>query len=245
MQNNNLKQRFSDRSANCEGLLSVLEDNQGDRAATLMALARLLRDHPDEAAKDVANLFEKFKAAERKANTDGMTGLFNKTYMMDQLEKLQGGARASYDRRKQKGDYILFIDLDGFKPINDNFGHAAGDRALITVADVLKKCVRKNDDVGRMGGDEFAIILYGISQEDAMRKKNNIVKTLETLSFPWQTQHVAVRGSVGIWPFNCEKTVETNMHCVDKVMYRTKQAKGDTRHQLYAVESAPAPRLAK
>ena len=238
MNNNKLKQRFSEKSANCEGLLSVLEDNQGNREATLMALARLLRDHPDEAAEGVADLFDRFKAAERKANTDGMTGLFNKTYMMEQLGKLHNGERPAYERRKQKGDYILFIDLDGFKPINDNFGHAAGDQALITVAQALKRCVRKNDDVGRMGGDEFAVILYGISAEDALRKKAQIVKTLETLSFPWQTTQVAVRGSVGIWPFNSEKSPESNMHCVDKVMYRTKQAKGDTRHQLYVVESA-------
>ena len=210
-----------------------------------MALARLLRDHPDEAARDVMDLFEKCEAAERKANTDGMTGLFNKTYMMGQLGKLHRGERPAYERRKQEGDYIVFIDLDGFKPINDNFGHAAGDRALVTVADALKKCVRKNDDVGRMGGDEFAIILYGISQEDAIRKKNQIVKTLETLSFPWQKVQVAVRGSVGIWPFSCEKSPETNMHCVDKIMYRVKQAKGDTRHHLYTVGDVPAARLAR
>lgn len=238
MQKNKLKQQFGNEPANCVGLLSILEDNQGDKDATLMALARLLRDHPQEAATGIADLFEKFKNAERKANTDGMTGLFNKTYMMEQLGRLHSGERAGYERRKQKGDYILFIDLDGFKPINDNFGHAAGDRALITVAKALRKCVRKNDDVGRMGGDEFAIILYGISAEDALRKKNQIVKTLETLSFPWQTQQVAVRGSVGIWPFNCEKSAESNMHCVDKLMYRVKAAKGDTRHQLYVVESS-------
>ena len=239
-----LKQQFMDGPANSVGLLSLLENNKGDRDSTLMALARLLRDHPDEAANAVVDLYEQFQAAERKANTDGMTGLFNKSYMMEQLGKLNNGERPAYERRKQKGDYIVFIDLDGFKPINDNFGHAAGDRALVTVADALKKCVRKNDDVGRMGGDEFAIILYGISQEDAIRKKNQIVKTLETLSFPWQKAQVAVRGSVGIWPFNCEKSAETNMHCVDKIMYRVKQAKGDTRHTLY-VSDAAVPRCAR
>lgn len=251
MQNNKLKQEFKYIPANSDGLMSILEHAQGDAAASRMVLARLLRDHPDEAAKAVMDLYEKYQDAERraedaerKANTDGMTGLFNKTYMMQQLENLSQGQRPQYERRKQEGNYILFIDLDGFKPINDNFGHAAGDCALKAVATVLKQCVREDDDVGRMGGDEFAIILYGISQQDAIRKKDLIVETLETLSFPWQKQHIAVRGSVGMWPFNCEKSAEMNMQYVDKIMYRVKQAKGDTRHHLYTVDE-PSARLAR
>ncbi len=242
---NNLKQQFSQAPANSVGLLSLLDKHQGDPESTLQAVARLLRDHPDEAAHAVMELYEKYKSSELRANTDGMTGLFNKTYMMDQLGKLHSGERPTYERRKQEGNYIVFIDLDGFKPINDNYGHAAGDRALMTVADALKKCVRKTDDVGRMGGDEFAIILYGISQNDALRKRDQIIGTLETLSFPWQKTQIAVRGSVGIWPFNAEKTAEMNMHCVDKIMYRVKQAKGDTRHHLYTVDTLPVARPAR
>lgn len=245
MKNNNIKQTFNYIPANSDGLLSLLEHRQGDAAASRMVLARFLREHPEEAAIAVMDLYENYleaerraQAAEDRADKDGMTGLFNKTYMMGQLEKLSRGERPAYERRKQEGNYIIFIDLDGFKPINDNFGHAAGDCALVTVAQALKKCVRKNDDVGRMGGDEFAVILYGISQQDAVRKKDLIVETLDTLSFPWQQKHVAVRGSVGLWPFNCEKSAELNMQCVDKIMYRVKQAKGDTRHHLYTVEES-------
>lgn len=239
-----LKQVFDEQPANSVGLMSLLEDRCGHRSAAVSAVARLLRDHPDEAAIAVVDLFRQYEAEKKKARTDGMTGLFNKHYMMAQLGKLERGERPSCERRKQKGDYILFIDLDGFKPINDNYGHPAGDRALIAVADMLKKCVRKTDDVGRMGGDEFAVILHGISREDALKKKAQIVQSLESLSFPWQKARIAVRGSVGMWPFDTRRSVEDNMALVDKIMYRVKAAKGDTRHHLYVVGEGAAPRAA-
>lgn len=96
---------------------------------------------------------------ERVANHDGLTGLPNRNLLLDRL----GQAIAS-SRRNQKGFAVCFVDLDGFKPINDNYGHEAGDYVLKEVGRRLNQTIRENDTVARLGGDEFVVILVDIEE---------------------------------------------------------------------------------
>ena len=108
----------------------------------------------------------------RLARTDSLTGLPNRASFM---ETLMG--RMSPNRRRNDGDFaIVYMDLDGFKGVNDTLGHPAGDRLLQQVADHLRACVRPHDVVARLGGDEFTMLLDRVrSSEDAMRVAERVV----------------------------------------------------------------------
>jgi diguanylate cyclase (GGDEF)-like protein len=100
---------------------------------------------------------------EQLAHFDTVTGLPNRALLEDRLE--QETTRA---RRSARGFALLYFDLDGFKTVNDTWGHAAGDRVLALVGERVRKCVRASDTVGRLGGDEFLAILPETTLEGAM-----------------------------------------------------------------------------
>lgn len=202
--------------------------------AFLLEALKAAQERADHAEQRATHAEQRAEEAERKAATDALTGIFNKGHFMDSL-----------DRRAITSNTLLMIDLDGFKPINDNFGHVAGDRALQEVANMLRKHTRKSDIVARVGGDEFAVLLCGAQQGGAQRKAEKIRNELSgNLKFQWEDAVITVRGSVGFYEADPHQTAEEAYKAADAMMYEIKQAKGDTRHNLAVVSSA-APRLAK
>jgi diguanylate cyclase len=97
------------------------------------------------------------------SRTDYLTGLSNRAALNDILDTSFSAPNASLHN-----SVIALIDADGFKQINDRYGHIAGDRALQKISDIMRACVRKQDTVGRYGGDEFCVILRNVTQPDAM-----------------------------------------------------------------------------
>src|SRR5206468_4763209 len=113
----------------------------------------LERGRLEETLRQVTDLKEQLR---HQALHDPLTGLPNRTLFLDRT-------RQSVDMagRSHVWPAVLYIDLDGFKPVNDSFGHEAGDVLLRTVADRLKGCLRPGDTAARLGGDEFAVVLNG------------------------------------------------------------------------------------
>jgi len=120
---------------------------------------KLAEEHTQRQAAELERLAAQL---EQLTLHDQLTGLYN----LRGLELLGGGA---VDRAAREGSElcVLFIDLDGLKAINDGFGHAAGDTALVAAADVLRGALRRSDIVARIGGDEFGAVLVGTSAEEA------------------------------------------------------------------------------
>jgi len=112
-----------------------------------------------------------------QANADPLTGLLNRRGIQQVLE-------AELATHRQSGEplTVFMMDLDGFKPINDRYGHGAGDRALIWIAGELQRLLRSNDQLGRYGGDEFLAILPGIDQEQAQQIAQRITTSLVATS---------------------------------------------------------------
>lgn len=113
---------------------------------------------------DVTERVEAQARLARQASSDSLTGLANRTYLLDSLEAALLEAESA-----GRAVAVLFIDLDGFKAVNDGLGHAAGDRVLVQVADRLRSVLRSCDVIGRNGGDEFVAILQGLTPSDASR----------------------------------------------------------------------------
>ncbi|MGE5617032.1 MAG: diguanylate cyclase domain-containing protein, partial [Bacillota bacterium] len=114
------------------------------------------------------------RALAQMALTDSLTGLPNKRLLLDRLD------RAIAQAGRRDGDVaLLFVDLDGFKAVNDNYGHAAGDKVLHIVAARLRNCARASDTVARLGGDEFVVLLEGCrSPSDAEQVAAKIARAL-------------------------------------------------------------------
>ena len=159
---------------------------------------------------------------------DKLTGLPNRLLFSDRLSLVLANAH-------QFGEMlaVVFLDLDGFKNINDTLGHAVGDELLINVADRLKKCLRSTDMIARWGGDEFTLLLSPIhSNKDAMNVCEEIL-TIFTEPFEFNDPHLYIKGSMGIAiaPYDGEDS-ETLLKNADAAMYKAKQ-KGRNNYQLY------------
>jgi len=153
------------------------------------------------------------------AHYDELTGLPNRSLFFDRLAHTLAQA-------KRNGNLfaLLFIDLDGFKKVNDTLGHEAGDNLLREVAKRLEQCVRESDTVARMGGDEFTIILSAIAQaEDAGQVAEKVIEALAAPIFPG-TLRCEIGASIGISLYPADGIErETLLTHADSAMYRIKE----------------------
>jgi len=158
----------------------------------------------------------KTKALIARANTDVLTGLGSRLLLSDHIERLmaQSGSATSW---------LLFIDLDGFKSVNDTFGHGAGDEVLVIVAERLRSTFRDTDLAARLGGDEFAVLLQDSDLAQATEVANRI---LSVLSGPiaLSRSRIAVTASIGIIEIVAPSTAEDVLRDADVAMYEAKAA---------------------
>lgn len=154
------------------------------------------------------------------AHYDTLTNLPNRSLFWDRI-----GQALRHAKRLESGAAVLWLDLDGFKAVNDTLGHAAGDALLQQVAERLKNRIRESDTVARMGGDEFAVILPDIAEpERAMRVATELVASLaEPFTLPQGTAHISGSVGVALYPQHAE-TAETLTQCADMAMYTAKHA---------------------
>jgi len=153
------------------------------------------------------------------ANHDTLTGLPNRKLFYERLEHALAWAT---ERQQLVG--LLFLDLDGFKQINDSKGHDVGDLVLKTVADRLSRCLRGSDTVSRLGGDEFTVILPAIpSAQDAARVAEKVLSAIAN-PFEIDGEILTITSSVGIslYPSNAIE-IETLVKEADNAMYQAKQ----------------------
>ncbi len=171
------------------------------------------------------NRMGKHDKATQQANTDPLTGLANRRGV---LAKLEGAFK------RQQGLSLFYIDLDKFKPINDQYGHEMGDAVLMKVSELMQSCVRENDTVARLGGDEFLIVFFGLTDTALIEERAK--KLLEMLNEPMWVNDVRVKigGSIGITVAPKDgATVEALMQAADETMYAVKKA-GRNAYKFYS-----------
>ena len=169
----------------------------------------------------------------RLAHHDALTGLPNRHLLRDRLN-----LALAQGRRNDWKIGVMFVDLDGFKAVNDNFGHEHGDRLLIEVGRRLVQCTRGGDTVARLGGDEFAVVLPDMA--DAQAAGSVAQKILDALSVPHDLggSEVKIGASIGIACFPQDGDDHASlMRCADSAMYRAKQ-QGSGGCQFFAADFA-------
>ncbi|MDO8680160.1 MAG: diguanylate cyclase [Acidobacteriota bacterium] len=159
------------------------------------------------------------KTLESLALTDPLTGLANRRLLVDRLSM-----EMVHARREQCGLALLYLDLDGFKEINNTLGHAAGDALLKMVAGRLESTIREGDTVARLGGDEFVILVRLSGADEAVQVA---MKVIEAVSQPYvvegQPASITVSAGIGLYPVHGEDA-DTLMKSADLALYEAKRA---------------------
>ena len=188
--------------------LSAVKDDMG------------LVTHVTAILTDMTGHKEAQKLLYQQANYDPVTGLPNRSLFAERL-----GQASRQAHRNNRSVALLFLDLDRFKQVNDSLGHAAGDELLAEVAKRLQHCIRENDSLARIGGDEFALILTDLT--DGQNAAAVAEKAIEQLSAPFQIRGIEVHGgaSIGIavYPQNT-RDLDTLRRYADLAMYEAKEA---------------------
>jgi diguanylate cyclase (GGDEF)-like protein len=185
------------------------------RAALLAA-----RAEAEALRAELARLQRRLDEVELLADRDPLTPVLNRRAFNRELHRT-----LAYCERYQTPASLVFFDLDHFKTVNDSFGHAAGDAVLQVVAATLAEHVRESDLVGRIGGDEFAVILVQAGREAAETKAADLQRRLEGEPVVFGTQSIPVRISYGVRTFEPGLEAARMMAEADAAMFMRKGAR--------------------
>ncbi len=176
---------------------------------------------------------ERIAYLDRLAMTDGLTGILNRRGFQTELQRVLASAR-----RYLETGLLAYIDLDDFKVINDNFGHACGDEVLTHIARLLEGMTRGTDYVARLGGDEFCVLLVRSDWEDGQKCIEKIAHTINTTTLRWQNETIRLQASIGLQRYDHRSSNYDLLHEADEAMYATKKIRQDIQSEKCALSAA-------
>ena len=216
---------LSSLKANVEARLNSLLEN--------IDKARELREARDsEVAERLNTMVERIQAMEVEAQTfrhhleeqrqqaliDSLTGLANRSGLQQRMDE-------EFERWQRYGGRLLLVvlDVDHFKSINDRFGHLAGDKVLRLIAQQVSRRLRKTDFIGRFGGEEFVILMPGVSPEQGIVALEELRSGIEGTPFHFKSEPVPVTISLGFTEFTRDDSLDSAFDRADKAMYQAKE----------------------
>lgn len=178
----------------------------------LMQEVENLRHELDQSRQRIAYL-------EELADQDTLAPIANRRAFVREMSRIM-----AFSERYNSPGSLIFFDVNGLKPINDTHGHQAGDAALVKVADTLLQSVRESDVVGRLGGDEFGVILSNADENQAREKAEALVTLLECEPLDWNGEDIPIGIAYGIYTFRGGDTAVEALAAADEAMYEHKRA---------------------
>jgi diguanylate cyclase (GGDEF)-like protein len=185
---------------------------------------------PDDAKVTIRRLRSQLALAqarieelEASADTDFLLDIPNRRGFERELSR-----SIAYIKRYHASGALFVLDVDRLKPINDAFGHAAGDQVLKAIVAVLLRQVRSSDVIGRLGGDEFALLLWNLSETDAHAKAASLEQAIDRLSFSFRGRKVTAGASAGVAILGPHAEVGRALEEADSAMY---VRKAQRRHE--------------
>ena len=169
---------------------------------------------------EVERLRARVEAAEAAADHDVLTPALNRRGFVAAVNRTM-----AYCQRYSAPAVLLYLDLDGFKGVNDRLGHAAGAAALVRVADLLLANLRESDAVGRLGGDEFGLLMLNAGLDEGRDKARRLAETLETEGFVWQGEKAELGGSFGVRAYAAHTDPEVWLAEADAAMWVRKRGR--------------------
>ncbi len=191
------------------------------------ALSEIL-DYAAEAEQTIADQKEYISNLESLASTDMLTGLLNRQGFENEIEN-------AIARANRYGEISLFafVDLDGFKRVNDTYGHNAGDAMLKRVGELLIKSVRQTDAASRLSGDEFGLLLSKCDVEKAKERAGYIRHYLKKITLNYHGNVLSTCASMGFAIIDRNVAMEEIFDIADKAMYENKRERKQTRNKYH------------
>ncbi|MBP1934595.1 GGDEF domain-containing protein [Ammoniphilus resinae] len=157
------------------------------------------------------------KLLHKQTLTDSLTGLYNRRYLDQYRKRLNKSQEAEIG-----GSFVLILDVDRFKKINDMYGHLFGDEILRQVSQIMRQTIRSMDTVIRMGGEEFVILMQGISSEEAKRTAYSIQNKIGETRFIHKDQVVYITVSMGMTAYSTGEHLDHSLEKADHALYQAK-----------------------
>jgi len=195
---------------------TLAEADTGDadtELARLRAEREAMQRELDDAKARIVQL-------ERLADEDSLAPIANRRAFVRELSRM-----IAFTRRYGLPSSVIYFDVNGMKQINDTHGHPAGDAALRHVAEILSKNVRESDIVGRLGGDEFGVILAQTNQEQATAKGVALAQAIGAAPLHWGKFEIAVSAAYGVYSFAGTDDAQVAIEAADKAMYKQKRVR--------------------
>jgi diguanylate cyclase (GGDEF)-like protein len=170
--------------------------------------------------REVEALKTEVERLRQLADYDTLTPALNRRAFVRELSRT-----IAYCRRYRAKAAVLYLDLDGFKQVNDRFGHPAGDAALVRVAELLVAHVRESDQVARLGGDEFAVLLLQANVEAAAAKARSLAQAIAEATFTFEGEAFRLGGSFGVRAFDGHADPEAWLAEADAAMFVRKRGR--------------------
>lgn len=174
---------------------------------------------PEHLIASVQSRLSRYRAMRMYMTKDGLTGVLNHTAVRERLE-----VEIARAIRALQPLCFAVIDLDRFKSVNDTYGHQTGDRVLRTLTNLLRQRLRKTDVIGRLGGDEFGVILPNLQADEAIRILNEVSDAFSNVRQYAGTRYFSTCFSCGIAQYEIGTTVEDLIEVADRALYRAKTA---------------------
>lgn len=192
--------------------------SEADLTPAVQAAVKTLLTEIDDLRGEVSRLKVKLAEAEDLADRDPLTPALNRRAFVRELSRIR-----TFAQRYGSPASLVYFDLDGFKAVNERYGHAAGDAALQAVAARLAEQVRESDIVGRMGGDEFAVILVQADHATATAKAQSLVRAIESGPVRFGDWSAPLHISFGVREITQELEPEALIAEADQAMFAAKR----------------------
>lgn len=197
---------------------SVVGLDEAELSPAVRNSLALLMQEVDRLRRELERSRKRIEYLERLADEDSLVPVANRRAFVRELSRM-----VSFAERYGLGGYVIYFDVNYLKRINDAHGHAAGDAALCAIAKVLVDNLRESDVVGRLGGDEFGVILAQADEATAREKAATLAALIAATPFEWEGQAVPLSVAYGLQPLTGNVAPDAALDAADRAMYRQKQ----------------------
>ena len=195
----------------------------GTKASTRGAVASGDKSTIRRLRAQLARAQARIEELQASAETDFLLDILNRRGFERELVR-----SLSFIKRYQASGALIVLDVDRLKPINDAFGHAAGDEVLKTIVAAISDQVRASDVIGRLGGDEFAVLLWNLSETDARAKAAALEEAIDRLTFVFRGSQISAGASAGVAILTAHSDADRVLEEADRAMY---VRKAQRRHE--------------